>query len=1177
MNPSRSSLGLLVLLLASLFLASCSQTTTPANQPTHNQPMATDPKGLSAEYFSSNDLSGVRVNQVDRYIFFDWDKATPARGIVPGDFSAQWQGYLKPLSSGSYQFQLSSEGKAQLFIDGKAVSNGSSLDLEAGKAYSIRLSFQKTTDSASLKLEWSLDGAKAEIIPQNVLYPLANLDTQAVITGINLLLNSDFEAGTGNWVQYGGGTLATVSPGRDGTGQALSTSAWAWIQQNLPASDVEIGQNYTLLGYGKALNGASCTLGFAGGGASGETFNQKLVFRAATFEQQGLSVALPANTSWMAVYLSPTDQACQFDDLSLIAGDTTPPPPPPSTTEAILNGGFEQDLTSWQVFGGTTSISTSAQAGSKALNASNFSWIQQNIPAALLEVGKSYTFSAYGNSASSCTVGLAAFDSTNQVINETLAFSSASWQQASKAVTIPAGLTWAAVYISSPAGICALDSISFASAAPVQAPASPTNFGATATSSSQINLSWTASSGASSYVLERKTGTGSFSQIATPTASPYSDTNLASNTTYTYQLTAVNSAGSSAPVSASATTQIALGTGTGLLGEYYDNMDFTGTRILRTDASLNFDWATGSPISGMGADTFSIRWTGQIQPLYSNTYTFYTTSDDGVRLWINNQLIINSWIDQAPTVNQGTIALSANQKYDIRLEYYENGGGAAIKLEWSSASQSRQVLPATQLYPAAAPLAVEATQGQWGAVQNWPLIATHMANLTDGRVLAWASYDVNGFGGQPNANYTQGVIYNPSNGTFTEADNPTHDMFCAGLVTLADGRIMANGGGDGVSSRRKVSIFNGSSWSRLADMINPHWYGTAVAMPNGEVMVSMGADSGGKSEIYRNNAWQNLPGVNLSSVLSQTSTLETPDWFPYMHVAPNGKIFHSGATTQMDEIDPSGVGSILNKGSRGTTETYRQWGSAIMMDEGKILMTGGTPKERTPGSLSSGVIIDINGANPVVTRIPDMAYTRTYHTTVLLPTGEALVIGGNGTGVEFNDELSRLVPEIYNPASNSWTSVAAMSVPRNYHSTGTLLQDGRVLIAGGGLCRCAADHQDGQIYTPAYLFNSDGSLAARPTIAGAPNNLGYNQTFTVTLSGTDANNISNFSLIKLSANTHAMNTDLRRINVQVTGQTGPSYTLKTHSNNNVLTPGYYYLFAVSNRGVPSVAKILQVK
>lgn len=1170
MKPSQRSLVWLTV-LAMLIFSSCSQTTEPLEQ---KQP---NPKalGLSAEYFSQAGLNGPRLSQIDRQIYFDWREAAPAKGVLAPDFSARWQGYLKPEQSGSYRFALSAEGKAQLFVDGKLLKAGERLKLQARQYYAIRLEFQKTSANASLKLEWAFEAKDFEILPQTVLHPLVTLSKQAVSTGVNLLLNGDFESGTGNWIKYGSGTLSAVSPGQTGTGQALSSSGWAWIQQNLAVSDIEIGQNYTIKGFARAFNGASCTLGFAGGGANGETFNKKLSFRSSAWEEQGSTVSLPTNTDWMAVYLSPSDQECQFDNLSLIAGDTAPPPPPPSGSESILNGGFEQDLANWQVFGGSASISSQAQAGAKALNVSNFSWVQQNFPVAILEVGKSYTFSAYGKSTESCTVGLAAFSSSSQVIGESLVFSSNVWQQLSKAITIPAGLNWAAVYISAPAGLCSLDSISFATQLSTP-PASPSNFTATATSSSQISLSWSAVTGANSYSLERRQGTGSYSQIATPTTTTFVDSGLQANTSYSYQLKAVNTLGSSAAVSASATTQIALGTGTGLLGEYYDNLNFTGSRVLRTDASINFSWGSGVPVAGIAADSFSIRWSGEIQPLYSETYSFYTTSDDGVRLWINNQLLIDNWTDHAATVNQATLSLLANQKYAIRLEYYENTGDATIKLEWSSTQQSRQIVPSSQLYPASAPPALEYSQGKWGAVQAWPLIATHMANLSDGRVLAWASYDVNGFGGQPNANRTKAVIFNPTNNSFVQADNSSHDMFCAGLVSLADGRIMAAGGGDGTASRRKVSIFNGSGWSRLADMINPHWYGTAVALPSGEVMVSLGDSAAGKTEIYRNGSWQNLPGVNLSNVMNQTSSLETPDWYPYMHVAPNGTIFHSGATTQMHEITVSGIGGISTKGSRGSSEVYRQWGSAIMMAEGKILMSGGTPRERTPGSLNSAVIIDINTATPQVTRIADMTYSRSYHTTILLPTGEVLVIGGNGTGVEFNDEQSRLIPEIYNPISNTWRTVAAMSVARNYHSTGTLLQDGRVLIAGGGLCRCAADHQDGQIYSPAYLFNPDGSLATRPDIAAAPNTVGYNQSFNVTISGARSENISQFSLIKLSANTHAMNTDLRRLSVSVSAQNASTYTLRTHANPNVLTPGYYYLFAVNDQGVPSIAKIIQI-
>jgi hypothetical protein len=100
----------------------------------------------------------------------------------------------------------------------------------------------------------------------------------------------------------------------------------------------------------------------------------------------------------------------------------------------------------------------------------------------------------------------------------------------------------------------------------------------------------------------------------------------------------------------------------------------------------------------MGADTFSVCWTGQVQPLYSETYTFKTTSDDGVRLWVNGQQIIDNWTNHAPTDDTGTIALSAGVKYDITLEYYENGGGAVIQLYWSSASQAEEIIPQMQLY-----------------------------------------------------------------------------------------------------------------------------------------------------------------------------------------------------------------------------------------------------------------------------------------------------------------------------------------------------------------------------------------------------------------------------------------------------------------------------------------------
>jgi glucose/arabinose dehydrogenase len=139
-------------------------------------------------------------------------------------------------------------------------------------------------------------------------------------------------------------------------------------------------------------------------------------------------------------------------------------------------------------------------------------------------------------------------------------------------------------------------------------------------------------------------------------------------------------------------------TGTGLKAEYFDNRDFTNLKLTRTDATVNFNWGKGSPDASIASDTFSVRWTGQVQAKYSETYTFFTTTDDGVRLLVNGQQIINRFIDQAATEVSGAIALEAGKKYDITLEYYENSGQALSRLSWSSLTQTKEIIPQAQLY-----------------------------------------------------------------------------------------------------------------------------------------------------------------------------------------------------------------------------------------------------------------------------------------------------------------------------------------------------------------------------------------------------------------------------------------------------------------------------------------------
>ncbi len=162
----------------------------------------------------------------------------------------------------------------------------------------------------------------------------------------------------------------------------------------------------------------------------------------------------------------------------------------------------------------------------------------------------------------------------------------------------------------------------------------------------------------------------------------------------------------------------------GLSATFFNNSDFTGTTFSRIDAMVNFNWGTRSPHSSIGADTFSVRWTGSIEPLSTGTHTFFTRSDDGVRLWVNNQLVINNWTRHAPTVNSGRIDLVAGQRYDIRMEYFEHTGGAVIRLEWQAAGVPRQVIPTSQLFPTAvAPLAFAVTADKPGVHSLWPRFA----------------------------------------------------------------------------------------------------------------------------------------------------------------------------------------------------------------------------------------------------------------------------------------------------------------------------------------------------------------------------------------------------------------------------------------------------------------------
>ncbi len=459
--------------------------------------------------------------------------------------------------------------------------------------------------------------------------------------------------------------------------------------------------------------------------------------------------------------------------------------------------------------------------------------------------------------------------------------------------------------------------------------------------------------------------------------------------------------------------------------------------------------------------------------------------------------------------------------------------------------------------------------GKWGEIIDWPHIPVSAANLVDGRILTWAASQKTSFPG--GSDFTYASTWDPQAQYFSEQNNTEHDMFAGHLALLEDGRLLVNGGNN---IDRKTSIFDYKTnlWQQSDKTQHGRWYPTSVALPSGEVFTALGTGGGRYPEVWREGSgWRVLTNVSLQDPILQYDGYYEQNWWPLLHVTPQGDIFHSGPTPRMHRIKTDGLGKITQVGTE-FTQWYPKHGTTVMYDEGKLLVAGGAISGTNKASSNKAVIIDINASIPNITPIDAMKYPRKFHNGVILPTGEVLVIGGNTTGRKFDDRGTILAPEIWNPETKKWREVAEGSVPRNYHSIALLLTDGRVLSAGGGLCDCAADHQNGQIYSPAYLFNPDGSLATRPKILQAPDKIKNGQYFSVE---TDTE-IKKFSLIKMSSTTHAVNTDLRFLNVVFSDNGDKKYTLTAHANKNILTPGYWMLFALDQNNRPSIAKVIQI-
>ena len=458
------------------------------------------------------------------------------------------------------------------------------------------------------------------------------------------------------------------------------------------------------------------------------------------------------------------------------------------------------------------------------------------------------------------------------------------------------------------------------------------------------------------------------------------------------------------------------------------------------------------------------------------------------------------------------------------------------------------------------------TQGQWSDTVSWPNVAAHSALLPNGKVLTWGREIPSEGGFTIPAGKLPGIplVWDPTAGTFTHVDAGA-DLFCSGQVFMPDGRFVQMGGHSGVDTKgtRTVYMFDyrTNTWAKNANnMVDGRWYPTVTALATGEQLVIAGTDTVA--------AFDSIPEVlQLDGTFRELTGAKRQGlgYYPFVFLAPNGKVFYAGAAVNTFFMSTAGVGGGFSAGIP-TNSVIRDYGSAVMYDVGKVIIMGGGHTE------ASAEVIDLTQASPAWRNVQPMTYPRRQMNAVIMADGKIMASGGSA-GPDFNPSTNiALVPEIWDPATELWTQVAAMKMPRLYHSETLLLQDGRILSVGGGQPAASgvSDNYNAEIYSPGYLFNPDGSpvTASRPIIQTAPATTTYGGSFPVQV--LNAPKVSKVLWIRLSAVTHSYNHNQRSMPLSFT-QSGHAVTVTAPANANLAPPGDYLLIVVNSNGVPSVA------
>lgn len=468
--------------------------------------------------------------------------------------------------------------------------------------------------------------------------------------------------------------------------------------------------------------------------------------------------------------------------------------------------------------------------------------------------------------------------------------------------------------------------------------------------------------------------------------------------------------------------------------------------------------------------------------------------------------------------------------------------------------------------------------GSWGNLIDWNIIGIHSVLTPQGKVLTFGTDDR----GVQGASFIYDV-WDPRLGTGAESHEilpmtTNTDIFCAAQIVLpSTGQVLLPGGdtvGGANIAIRDTAIFDGQS-NEMKDagfsLSFPRWYPTATTLPNGEILLQGGSDVGVAGngiltpEIYNSKSgWRSLLGAYSEYAYGNDFKRW---WYPRSWVTPNGRVFGLSGPA-MYFLDYQGDGSITPVGefsgaNKGATST------AVMYRPGLILQVGGGHYQNGGGAAGSksASIIDVRGNQAIVTETTPMSFARHWANSTILPNGEVLVTGGSEGNVNLDGAGAAFWGEIWNPDTGNWSTVSREDHARLYHSTALLLPDGRILSVGGG-APGPVDNLDAQIYSPPYLF-SGNNLATRPQYQLDSHSVDYAGTLSLDVESEFP--IDRVTLVKTGAVTHSFNQDQRFIELDFTERAG-ILSISLPDSPNIATPGFYMLFILDDRGVPSVAE-----